>query len=275
MKNILFFVFFLFHFGMVSAQMDTIYTHHEIIPCRVTEVTENHVKFAYPQEDFSNTMSKNKIMQIVFRSGRVQKFVNALGYKRLRSPHDWEQVVLTQVENELAGLYKIGDVSSKAKGTTELSNQERVKRRGLNKLKMQAALLGANVIYMLNMRTEGNHYDARTGSSFSSEASFIGMAYASTVPVYEQFMQLIGDQRVFRITEAMEFSYNSTKIDVYPVDFSIHIKQIVDDEGRLKIYAQIPQFKEGSFRVTFLGNDHFYILYATRNEYYSYRVLAR
>lgn len=54
----------------------------------------------------------------------------------------------------MKGLYKLDDVSSKAKGTTEFSNQERVKRRAVDKMKMQSAILG-NVIYMVQMRSDG------------------------------------------------------------------------------------------------------------------------
>ena len=49
---------------------------------------------------------------------------------------------ITQVEGEIKGLFKVGEVSSKAKGTTTFSNQERVKERAYKKLKIQAAMMG-------------------------------------------------------------------------------------------------------------------------------------
>lgn len=58
-----------------------------------------------------------------------QEFAARTSFRRLSSPMEWEQVSIASVESEVQGLYKIDDVSSKAKGTTEFSNQERVKRR--------------------------------------------------------------------------------------------------------------------------------------------------
>lgn len=44
-------------------------------------------------------------------------------------------MTVTAVESEVKGLFKVGDVSAKAVGTTELSNQERVKNRRTGSLK--------------------------------------------------------------------------------------------------------------------------------------------
>lgn len=137
MKSILsFFALFAGIFA-ASAQVDTIYTHEGVIPCNITEITETAAKYQYPGESHSNSLSLNAVSKIVFRSGRVQEFAARTSFRRLSSPMEWEQVSIASVESEVQGLYKIDDVSSKAKGTTEFSNQERVKRRALDKMKMQ------------------------------------------------------------------------------------------------------------------------------------------
>ena len=152
MKSILSFFAGIF---AASAQVDTIYTHEGVIPCNITEITETAAKYQYPGESHSNSLSLNAVSKIVFRSGRVQEFAARTSFRRLSSPMEWEQVSIASVESEVQGLYKIDDVSSKAKGTTEFSNQERVKRRALDKMKMQAAILGGNVVYMVQMRSDG------------------------------------------------------------------------------------------------------------------------
>ncbi|MEF9931402.1 MAG: hypothetical protein RR770_03755, partial [Bacteroidales bacterium] len=122
-----------------TAQIDTIYTHQERIPCNIVEITETAAKFQYPGETHSNSLSLNAISKIIYRSGRIQQFASRTSFRNFTSPMGWEQVSIASVESEVQGLYKIDDVSSKAKGTTEFSNQERVKRRALDKMKMQAA----------------------------------------------------------------------------------------------------------------------------------------
>lgn len=275
MKKILTLCLCLFGAWTVKAQVDTIFTHNEVIPCKVTEITESSVKYVYPGEDLTNSMSKNAITRIVFKSGRVQKFASRTGFRTLTSPVEWEQVTLTQIESEVAGLYKIDDVSSKAKGTTEFSNQERVKRRAMDKLKMQAAMLGANVVYLLNVRSEGNKFNVWTGASSSSESSFMGAAYSSRMPDFEEVKNLLGEGREFAITEELDFTNNSTKIDWVEAHNTLTLHRLYDDNGNVMIEGSIPGCKETTFRVTFCNKDSIYILYSTRRGKFSYKVMAR
>ena len=275
MKKLFSLILLLAGFGTASAQVDTIFTHESPIPCKITEITETGVKFCYPGEDLTNTISKNSITSIVYKSGRIQQFSNRTAFRILKSPLEWQQVSLTQVEGEVASLFKIDDVSSKAKGTTELSNQERVKRRALDKLKMQAAMLGGNVIYMLNMRTEGNKINSWTGMSSSAEASFMGAVYSSKVPNFNQVQNLLGDQSIFSVVEELSYTNNSTKINSNDTNTTFTLHRVYDDNGNVMVEGEIPGCKETTFRVTFCNQDSIYILYSTRRGTYTYKVMAQ
>src|SRR5678815_2087658 len=72
------------------AQSDTIYTNTEKIPCTVKEVTADAVKFIYPNEEIINTVYKNTIQKIVFKSGRVQTFAEATNYKTVNGATEYE-----------------------------------------------------------------------------------------------------------------------------------------------------------------------------------------
>jgi len=145
--------------------MDTVVINNQKIACSVKEITPDAIKYTYPGEDVINSVFKNTVQKVIFKSGRIQTFAEATSYKEITNVMDFDKVTITSVESEVRGLFKLGDVSSKAKGTTVYSNQERVKDRAYRKMKIQAGMLGANIVYLTNQRTEGNHYSYFTGGS--------------------------------------------------------------------------------------------------------------
>lgn len=70
-------------FEMAFSQQDTIVTNNEVIICSVKEITSDAVKFTYPGEDLINTIYKNTVEKIMFKSGRVQKFAEATSFKTI------------------------------------------------------------------------------------------------------------------------------------------------------------------------------------------------
>jgi hypothetical protein len=104
------------------AQVDTVVSNNQKIACSIKEVTPDAVKYTYPGEDVINTIYKNTVQKIIFKSGRVQTFAESTSYKSVQSVMDYNNVTITTIENEVKGLYKLGDVSSKAKGTTVYSS---------------------------------------------------------------------------------------------------------------------------------------------------------
>src|SRR5471030_2934650 len=174
------------------AQVDTVIVNNQKIACSVKEITPDAIKYTFPGEDVINSVYKNTVQKIVFKSGRVQTFAEATSYKTVSNVMDYDKVTITSVESEVRGLYKLSDVSSKAKGTTTLSNQERVKERAYRKIKIQAAMFGANVIYLTNQRTEGNKYGSYYTSGSTAETNLTGIAYSNVLPDFEAFKKVIG-----------------------------------------------------------------------------------
>lgn len=258
-----------------TAQVDTIYTHEERIPCNIVEITETAAKFQYPGETHNNSVSLNAVSKIIYRSGRVQEFAGRTAFRRLASPMEWQQVSIASVESEVQGLYKVDDVSSKAKGTTEFSNQERVKRRALDKIKMQAAILGANVVYMAQMRSEGTKVNFWTGGGTSAETSLFGVAYSSQMPRLSTVEELLEDKRKFSVDEEISLTNNDSSFGRSSTARVLTIDRIYDDSGMVMIEGTLSKCKETLFRVTFCNDHDFYIVYKTRRGVYSYRVTNR
>ena len=275
MKTILsFFALFAGTFAAL-AQVDTIYTHEGIIPCDIVEITETAAKYKYPGELHGNSLSLNAVSKIVYRSGRVQEFAARTSFRRLSSPMEWEQVSIANVESEVQGLYKIDDVSSKAKGTTEFSNQERVKRRALDKMKMQAAILGGNVVYMVQMRSDGTKYNWLTGVGSTAETSLFGIAYSSQMPRMANVEKLVGKGTCFDVVEEVTMVNTDSRYSVEKMAEKLTIDRIYDDSGLVMLEGSIRGVKEHTFRVTFCNESDFCIAYKTRRGVFSYKVTVR
>ncbi|MCJ8210972.1 hypothetical protein MUY27_14735 [Mucilaginibacter sp. RS28] len=217
------------------AQVDTVYSNNQKIACVVKEITPDAVKYTYPGEDVVNSVYKNAVQKIVFKSGRVQTFAEATSYKKVINPSDFENVTITAVEGEVRGLYKLGDVGAKAKGTTVLSNQERVKDRAYRKMKIQAAMLGANIVYLTAQRTEGNKWGTEYTAGSTTETNLTGVAYSNQLPDLEQFKKLIGSRTQFPIGYRYKLGASDSDLGIDELNKNFNIVSVNADNGIVKV----------------------------------------
>jgi hypothetical protein len=269
------------------SQYDTIYSTTGKIIGVVKEIGENSIKFTYPQEDLLNNINKNVVKKIVFKSGRVQTFSNMSGYKTIKSGLDYENVSISLVFEEVKGLYKIGEAGAKAKGTTELSSIEKVKERAIRKMKITAAMQGANVVYQSQINTTDNIPGEKDGNGQTTKAAqptqttVSGIAYSSELPSFEEFKQSIGNRKLFSVINLYEFEsvYNildpfnmNTDIKEKSVTRSMELNSITEESGFIYVNAIIEKENNTKFRVIFFNNEEFTLAYKTDKGIYNFRV---
>lgn len=198
----------LFFSSVFAQKMDTIYTHQENIVCKVKEVADEHVKYSYPNEDVLISISKNRIIKIVYSSGREKIFAESSSYKNVNGWEDWNNVITTTVEHDVDGLFKLGDVSSKVKAGSTMSNLNKIKNKALRKIKIRAAMVGANVVYLNSDHTEGANYNAWTGNSNSAEVLLTGVAYSNKLVNINDFKALVAKKSTWELTEIIQMPFN-------------------------------------------------------------------
>ena len=204
-------IFLLVSIGLqAQADLDKLITGKEVLLVEVLEVAPDVIKYVYPGEKVINSIHKNAVEKIVFSSGRTQTFREAVAVKPVDGPQDWKNVTISRLEFEVRGLYKMGEVSAKAKGTTILSNMNRVKDRAFRKLKIQAAMMGANVIYLTNQDVEGNRIFDDSGNP--TETNLSGVAYSSELPDYKSFKKILEQKDQFIYAQKLFLGNNSTDI---------------------------------------------------------------
>ncbi|MEG1371606.1 MAG: hypothetical protein RSD75_04605 [Mucinivorans sp.] len=276
MRKFIFAVALVFSVLGSSAQIDTIYSGSKRIPCTVVEVAADVVKFTYPDETMLNSLFVNSINKIVFKSGRVQQFAAQNSFRTIKSPADWENVSLASVESEIRGLYKLGEVSSKAAGTTELSNQERVKMRAIRKLKMDAAMMGANIIYVINMRSEGNKMDwSGNGSSQAAETSITGVSYTNAPIEFAEMQHFLASHAGRSMVARSKFTLRKGDSDmrITDIDTPFRFSNVVNESGTVFVEGIIDGAKTDRFQVVFLSADGFCLRYSDKSAVYVYKII--
>lgn len=258
------FLFVLLLFSVRAfGQTDTIFSNNEKIPCIVKVIKESSVVYVHPGEELLNSIYKNAVQKIVFKNGRVQVFAEATSFNAVKGVDDYEKVTVTAVESEVKGLFKVGDVSAKAVGTTELSNQERVKNRAYRKLKMVAAMMGANAVYLTNQRTEGNKIGYF--SSSSAETNLTGVAYTNRLPDFNAFKELL-DRHKGKMTQVLEVSLggSSTEYAKFKTNKPFTIENLTGENGLIVI--------DDKYRVVGFDQQGFNVYYRNKSKWFNVRV---
>jgi hypothetical protein len=178
------------------------------------------------------------------------------------------------VESEVKGLFKVSDVSSKAKGTTTFSNQERVKERAFRKMKIEAAMMGANIIYVTDQRTEGNKQGSRYQTGSSTETSLTGVAYTNQLPKYESFVAGINSKKYFTTIEEYKMWSSDADFSRNPVRKGFAINSIINDNGIITIEGQLAGEDDyHKFKLASFTEEYFTIFYQDKKTAYNYKIL--
>ena len=172
---------FLISFTPSYAQtsLDTLFfVDGKIEAVKISGMTEKSVQYIFPEEGIPISTSKSKLEKLITRSGRQIIFENTSRKKTVFSATDWEKVEVTGIQSEVEGLIRFSNVSGKAKGMTTLSSLEKLQTRAMTKMKMQAAFLGCDVVYMLNQtNSDATHGNGAFATSSTPSSTLSGTAY--------------------------------------------------------------------------------------------------
>lgn len=253
--------------------VDSIFSNEGLILADVKEIAPDVIKYTYPTETVLNAIYKNSVQKIAFRSGRVQFFKESLALGEIRNVFDFERVSLTHVESETKGLYKLEEVFSKAVGTTTLSNITTVKERAFKKLKIQAALLGGNVIYMLDQRTVGNQFGGEYQSGKSTETILTGIVYSNSIPKVEEVTTMLNNQKIYKVNSNFFAGRNSTEIDGnthLPDTFTI--EDFYEENGFVYVRGHAKGIKNTIFKVVSFKDNQMTFYWKDKKKAYNLSV---
>ncbi len=268
-----------FSYAVAQSKTDVIYFPEGPKEVAVTEVSENLIKYTYPNESAVYSVSKHLVSKIKFASGREEDFVSQ--FKEVRGLEDVENVYLTYNPEEVIGLTNKGDLYSKATGVTTLSSMHNVKNRSLEKIKTEAAMIGANVVLIGNASSRGNYYGNETTPSQSTQTVFFGQAYTSQPKSLTSFDGLQAGMKVhhFQTHSLNRNDFGPTMESASKYDGNRQlvthvIEEVSENDG--KVYVTVPgiKTKTGVLEVINLGEGKLTLMEKHKNTVYNYILLT-
>ena len=167
MKNVVL-LFMFVAIATITYSQDKIVTHRgDTIKCKISEIADKSIKYKYVGEDLLNSISKNVVNVVIFGNGRVQKVTDKIV---INGEDDWEKVQITNLESDVEGLTKYGELNAKKNGGSIYSNVGKLQKKAIDKLKKEAASHGCHIILMLSSTGDKMFYAG-------SQASVSGVAY--------------------------------------------------------------------------------------------------
>lgn len=274
MKNtIILFIISFFCISRIFAQnipLDSIFTSEKLIIAKVKSVEPDVVTFTFPNEEVVTSIYKNTVRKIRFASGRTQIFTEALALKEIESGFDFDQVSITRLESETKGLIKLDEIFTKAVGTTVFSNITTVKERAFRKMKIQAAMSGGNLVYMLDQSTVGNQAGSAFQAGKATETILSGIVYTNNLPKIDYVKEVIKDNKFFQSFKITLIGRNSTDIEELDMSLStIYIENIYEESGLVYVKAKVQRYSNEIFRVVFVENDVVTLMWKDGNKIYN------
>jgi len=254
-------------------QTDTIYSNNQKISCSVKEIAPDVVKYTLADNDYATSMYKNSIQKIVFKDGQVRDLTESTPFKKVESVNDYNNVTITNASDDVKGLFKIGELDTKSKGTTSYSSQDKVRDKAFNKFKIEAAMIGANVIYLTYQNTQPYQPMVDNYPGSTTETNLSTIAYTSSLPSFDDFKALVSDKKEFAATLETSMKKNANDMTQTDIQKKFIVNSISNDNGSIIVNGSLEGDSQCStFRVVSFTKDSFNIYYIEKNAEYNLRI---
>ncbi len=152
MRN--YFLILLTSISMVCSAQDKVTFHNgSVADGKVTEVTDQFIKFIYQGEETVNTYGSIGVSEITFASGRKQYITDKI---IINNGNDWEKVRVAYDKNEVMGMKSMGRIEKHSNGAWSMHNSEgHFMKKALMKAQKEAAKKGACCVLVVS-QSNGN-----------------------------------------------------------------------------------------------------------------------
>ncbi|GMQ29307.1 hypothetical protein [Algoriphagus confluentis] len=246
---------------------------------KIKEVGLTSIKYTYPNEETVYTISKHQVEKIVFGSGREEVFESPI--KEVTGLSDFKKVFITYNPEDIAGLQSKGHLFSKATGVTTLSSINEVNNRALNKLKMEASMIGANVVFVGNTFQRGNQYGGENQAGNSTQTSFSGMGY-STNEINTEAVKSLIESRTFHHYQTHKLNRNSwspdriiaTKYGPDRKPLMFKLDSVIERDGELFIKTKEIPSKTKELKVIHADDEKLVLMERNEKVTYNYFLIT-
>ncbi len=258
-----------------SAKTDSIFTNTGLVLANVKDISLEIIKYSFPDEELMISIHKNSVQKIVFKSGRVQLFTNDLGLNMIDNAYEYEKVKFTRFSDDTKGLVKIDDIFATMTSSGQFSDPATTRERGLRKLKIQAAMLGGNLVYITEDTGQNNAYWSGYHVNTPRESVATGGVFTSKTIDLEDFKDFVGSKNEFNVYSSIYFANNNTRIqesnyfprkvifeDIYQENKFVYVRLRADRMMNLQSQTvKVISFRKGNITLQYRIDDRIYNLF--------------
>lgn len=177
-------------------------------------------------------------------------------YKTIHGAVDYKDVTITIVPNDVNALFQVANLTSKEQAGTVFANMEKIKQKAINKLRIKAAMMGANYVYYQENRTTG-YSASNQGYTTYLEA----VAYSNALPEFNSFKNRIGNKKEFYVSEIISYNGKSEMYNKKTVTNKIELINIQNIEGFIHVEIKMNK-KTEHYKVISFNNETFILMHS-------------
>lgn len=132
---------------------------------------------------------------------------------------------------------------------------------------------GANIIYLTNMRTEGNKAGGYYQSGSSAETNLTGVAYTNQLPSIDEFKKIINEKKNFTAVQEAKMWSSASDMTKTDIRSNFVINSITNENGLIIINGELQgESKYKTFRVVSFDTDYFNVYYEDKSTVYNIKI---
>jgi hypothetical protein len=137
-------------------------------------------------------------------------------------------------------------------------------------MKIQAAMLGGNLVYMLDQSTVGNQVGSQYQSGKATETILSGIVYTNVLPRLNDVKMFIGNKKYLQSYVYISIGQNSSEIDNVSETMPVfNLEDIYEDRGFVYLKAKAKILDNQVFRVSFADKDKIGIVWKDGKKIYN------
>jgi hypothetical protein len=172
MRHIFFIAAVLFIAQQSFSQDKIVKLNGEIIKCKIDEIGISTIKYKGEGEGFFRNVLSAKVHEIIFDSGKVEKFNDRIV---VLGESDWEKVQIVNLNSDITGLVKGEEINAIVHGRgAESSNK--LNNSALQKIKRIAASKGYHTVVIVKAARQGPH-SGKSRGGLKASISAVGYSY--------------------------------------------------------------------------------------------------
>lgn len=261
------------------SQSDTIYLENKKIVCTVREVTNDSIKFTYPNEEQVNRILKKTAQKIVFKSGVKDVFYEPISLNKVNGPDDWENVAITRSAKEVKAFRQVGTVSAETGGQGSVNpigaigavlggNMGTIRKHTFRKMKMQCAMSGGNLIHITQLDSTSALYLGLGGKG--AEMAGKGIAYTAIPLNSSEFRGKLSSKTTYTCVEKIEMSTKDFQFTKSQFDSVFKPSFVISEADLLYVIGTLANVRTGQFRVISFTEKQYILMHKDKATTYNY-----